>query len=127
MDVTTLIPAYKTEHIVPLFASLLYQSRPPARVIVSDDSPDGRFGEILRSDGMAAVRERLIVEIHAGPRAGAYENFKHLVGLWDRSTPLVHLLLDDDVIYPTFYARHIDVHAVGQFSCSISARWIANV
>lgn len=104
MQITTLIPAYKTKYLAELLTGLLTQTRPSERVIVSDDSPDGSFGALLRDGPLARFASRLPLEIHAGPRAGAYENFKHLVKLWGGQTELVHIHLDDDVIYPDFYA-----------------------
>lgn len=126
MHVTTLIPAYKTKYLVELLTGLVTQTLLPKRVIVSDDSPGGEFGELLRSPAMALAMRKLPIEIHQGPRAGAYENFKHLVQLWDGSTEFCHLLLDDDVLYPDFYMRHMMAHATGRYPGSISARWCAN-
>lgn len=127
MQITTLIPAYKTKYLAELLTGLLTQTRPSERVIVSDDSPDGSFGALLRDGPLARFASRLPLEIHPGPRAGAYENFKHLVKLWDGQTELVHMHLDDDVIYPDFYAQHRLAHATGDsISCSVSARWTAN-
>lgn len=126
MHVTTLIPAYKTKYIVELLTGLVTQTVLPARVVVSDDSPNGEFGALLRSPALALAMRKLPIEIHQGPRAGAYENFKHLVRLWDGSTELCHLMLDDDVLYPDFYMRHLMAHATGRHPCSISARWCAN-
>lgn len=126
MQITTLIPAYKTKYMVELMTSLVTQTHMSQRIIVSDDSPGGEFRQILESPAMLVARERLPIEIHEGPRVGAYENFLHLLKLWDNSTELVHLLLDDDVIYPDFYAAHRAIHGAGAFSCSISARWTAN-
>lgn len=127
MQITTLIPAYKTKYLAELLTGLLTQTRPSERVIVSDDSPDGSFGALLREGPLARFASRLPLEIHAGPRAGAYENFKHLVKLWGGQTELVHIHLDDDVIYPDFYAQHRLAHATGDsISCSVSARWTAN-
>lgn len=126
MHVTTLIPAYKTKYLIELMTGLITQTHAPSRVIVSDDSPSGEFGALLRSPAMALAMQKLPIEIHTGPRAGAYENFKHLVKLWDGSTEFCHLLLDDDLLYPDFYMRHMMVHATGRHPCSISARWNAN-
>lgn len=127
MKITTLIPAYKTKYLAELLTGLLTQTRPSERVIVSDDSPDGSFGALLRDGPMARFAARLPLEIHPGPRAGAYENFKHLVKLWGGQTELFHIHLDDDVIYPDFYAQHRLAHATGDpISCSVSARWTAN-
>lgn len=126
MHVTTLIPAYKTKYLVELLTGLVTQTHQPKRVIVSDDSPGGAFSELLRSPAMALAMRKLPIEIHEGPRAGAYENFKYLVRLWDKSTDFCHLMLDDDVLYPDFYMRHMMAHATGHHPGSISARWCGN-
>jgi hypothetical protein len=126
MQITTLIPAYKTKYLVELMTSLVTQTVQPQRVIISDDSPGGEFSERMRSPGFELAMRKLPIEIHVGPRAGAYENFKHLLRLWEGSTELVHLMLDDDVLYPDFYMRHLMAHASGPHPCSISARWTAN-
>ncbi|QPF73770.1 glycosyltransferase [Roseateles sp. DAIF2] len=126
MQITTLIPAYKTKYMAELLTGLRTQSRLCDRIIVSDDSPNGEFGELLASPAMARLRGRLPIELVRGPRAGAYENFKHLIRLWGGSTELGHLLLDDDILYPDFFDRHLEAHARGRFGASISARWNAN-
>jgi hypothetical protein len=126
MHITTLIPAYKTKYLQELLAGLLTQTHKSDRIIVSDDSPNGEFSEALRSPRYAQWVAALPLEIHRGPRAGAYENFKHLVKLWGGSGELFHILLDDDVIFPDFYTQHLAAHAMAEVSCSISARWTAN-
>ena len=126
MDITTLIPAYKTKYLADLLTGLRVQTLPVRRIIVSDDSPGGEFAEALMSPEIARFRGRLPIEIHQGPRAGAYQNFQHLVKLWDGTSEFVHLMLDDDILYPDFFERHRAAHAAGAFSCSISARWTAN-
>jgi hypothetical protein len=126
MDVTTLIPAYKTKYLVDLLTGLRVQTLPVQRIIISDDSPGGEFSAALMSAEMARYRGGLPIEVYSGPRAGAYQNFQHLVKLWGGSSEFVHLLLDDDVLYPDFFERHSAAHAEGDFSCSISARWTSN-
>lgn len=123
--VATLIPAYKTKYIGELLVGLALQTRRSDRIIISDDSPDGEFGRLLDSPALAGLRAGLPIEVHPGPRNGAYENFKHLIKLWGDSSDFVHLLLDDDLIYPEFYEQHLGGHRQGRFSCSISARWTA--
>jgi hypothetical protein len=121
--ITTLIPAYKTKYLAELLTGLATQTHKPERVIISDDSPNGDFAALVRAAPLARM---LPIEIHEGPRRGAYENFKHLIKLWDGRSELFHILLDDDVLYPDFYTRHIMAQAMGEMSCSISARWTAN-
>ncbi|WP_298234608.1 glycosyltransferase [uncultured Azohydromonas sp.] len=126
MQITTLIPAYKTQYIPDLLNGLRLQTSPVGRVLISDDSPDGIFRRTLYSPPYAPLLEGLDIEFHEGPRNGAYENVKHLVRLWNGRSELVHILFDDDVLYPEFYERHLLAHASGDFSCSVSRRWQAS-
>lgn len=126
MKIATLIPAYKTTYIAELFASIQNQTRRPDLIIVSDDSPGGAFRQVLESATIRPLLAGLNIFIAEGPRTGAYENLKHLMGLWNNSTDLVHIMLDDDIAYPEFYERHLETHRSGHFSCTISRRWQAN-
>lgn len=126
MDIVTLIPAFKPQYLPDLLNCLRVQTVRPARIVFSDDSPDGSYRQTLMSDALAPLREGLVIECHEGPRRGGYPNMLHLLDLWAGSSPLVHILLDDDVLYPEFYQRHRVAHASGRFSCSISRRWSAN-
>ena len=123
--IITLIPAYKTKYLADLLNGLRLQTVPAGTLVFSDDSPDGEFRKTLFSDAYASLRTGLDIEFHDGPRNGAYENFKHLVRLAEGRADLMHILLDDDVIYPEFYERHLAAHATGDFSCTISRRWTA--
>jgi hypothetical protein len=126
MKFITLIPAYKTKYIAALLNGLRLQTVPTNKIVISDDSPDGEFRRTLYSAPYAALRDGLDIEFHEGPRNGAYENFKHLVRLAEGRAELLHILLDDDVIYPEFYERHLFAHASANFSCSVSRRWTAS-
>jgi len=126
MKIATLIPAYKTKYMVDLFSSLRNQTIPSTRIIISDDSPNGEFRQALESDSIRPLLDGLDISVHEGPRTGAYENLKHLIGLWNGETELVHIMLDDDVAYPEFYERHLTAHLSAEISCSISRRWGAN-
>jgi hypothetical protein len=126
MHITTLIPAYKTRYIHDLLRSLRCQTRQTRTIIVSDDSPNGEFREAFHAPEFASLRTGLNIEFHDGPRNGAYENVKHLVRLWGGRSELLHIMLDDDVMYPEFYERHLLAHGSGEFSCSVSRRWIAD-
>jgi hypothetical protein len=126
MKLTTLIPAYKTKYLVDLFTSLIHQSRRPDRIIVSDDSPNGTYTAWLRSDSIGPLLADLSLEIIQGPRRGSsYANVRHLVQAWNGESDLVHLLFDDDILYPDFYERHLVAHASGRFTCTVSRRWTA--
>ena len=123
MNITTLIPAYKAAFLKDLLTGLKVQTRPATRIVISDDSPGGAFRAALMSDAMAPLRQGLPIEVVEGPRRGGYPNIQHLVRLWDGSSDLVHVMLDDDIVYPTFYERHAIAHAGGAISCSVSDRW----
>ena len=126
MKIITLIPAYKPKYLPDLLNGLRLQTVPAGKIVFSDDSPNGEFRETLFSSAYASLRAGLDIEFHDGPRNGAFENFKRLVRLAEGRADLFHILLDDDVIYPEFYERHLAAHASGNFSCSVSRRWTAN-
>jgi hypothetical protein len=126
MKLTTLIPAYKTKYLVDLFTSLIHQSRRPDLIIISDDSPQGAYTAWLRSDSLAPLLADLNLQIVQGPRRGSsYANVRHLLGTWGGESDLVHLMFDDDILYPDFYERHLVAHHSGSFACSVSRRWTA--
>lgn len=126
MDIVTLVPAFKPAYLADLLNSLRLQTRPSRQIIFSDDSPNGEYRATLYSEAYAPLREGLDIECHVGPRRGGYPNIMQLVEIWARRSPLVHVMLDDDVIYPDFYERHAVAHASAHFSCSISRRWTAS-
>ncbi len=126
MQFATLVPAYKTQYMVELLNALRCQTVRPDLIIVSDDSPHGTFRELMQSTPYLPLTAGLPIEYAEGPRRGAYENFKHLVKLWAGRSDYVHVMLDDDLIYPDFYERHRRAHASGHFSCSVSRRWSAS-
>lgn len=125
MSIATLIPAYKTRYISELFAGIQNQTHHPSIIIVSDDSPNGEFRKVLESYEIRPLLANLNIFVHEGPRNGAYANFKKILRLWGQSTELVHIMFDDDVMYPDFYQRHLNAHATAGISCSISRRWVA--
>lgn len=126
MHITTLIPAYKPQYLGELLGGLRTQTHRSRQIIFSDDSPNGEFRAALFSDAMAPLRAGLDIEFHEGPRQGGYANMMHLVRIWGGRSELLHLMLDDDAVYPDFYERHLVAHLSTRFSCSISRRWTAN-
>lgn len=125
MKVTTLIPAFKPKYLRDLLVALANQTMRPERIIISDDSPERAFHAAFRDESVRAATANLNIEVIDGPRQGGIANIRHLLNAWGGATPLVHLLFDDDVIYPDFYAMHVAMHAGGEFDCSISRRWTA--
>lgn len=126
MDIVTLVPAYKAQYLPDLLHSLRTQTRRSSKIIFSDDSPGGRYREALFAEALAPLREGLDIECHDGPRRGGYANMVALVDRWGGRSALFHLMLDDDVLYPEFYERHLVAHASARFSCTISRRWTAD-
>ena len=125
MKVCTLVPAFKPKYVPELLLALCSQTVKPARVIFSDDSPGGVYRAVLRAEPMQQLMSQLNVESVEGPRAGRLANMRHLLNVWNGSTERVHFLFDDDIIYPSFYERHLAAHAGGGIGCSVSRRWTA--
>lgn len=126
MNITTLIPAFKPQYLKQLLIGLEAQTVKPARVVISDDSPNQAFREALLDGPFKQIAQKLNIETLEGPRQGVAANGRQLMRAWNAETPLLHILMDDDVIYPDFYERHLAVHATGQFDCSVSRRWTAH-
>ena len=126
MSFTTLIPAYKPAYLAELLRALQVQTLPPARVIVSDDSPDGAFLRSLSEPALAPVVQRLNLSVVEGPKRGGWANCQQLLRLYGGATPFFHLLMDDDIPYPSFYARHAEAQAATDSGCAVSRRWYAN-
>lgn len=124
--ITTLIPAYKTEFLKDLFQGLKNQSFKQFKVIVSDDSPNNQVTAVLKSAQMQPYVSGLNLEIIEGPKRGATANIDHLTKYWAYASPYVHLLLDDDIIYPLFYQLHLLAHQKENVGASASFRWIGN-
>jgi hypothetical protein len=125
MKITTLIPAFKPQYLQQLLIGLESQTVRPARIIISDDSPTQAFRGALIDGPFKQTAQKLNIEVLEGPRQGVAANGMQLMRAWNTETPLLHILMDDDVIYPDFYERHLAVHATGQFDCSVSRRWTA--
>jgi hypothetical protein len=122
MDVTTLIPAFKPQFLPQLLKALKHQTYKPARVIVSDDSPDQVFVATLRGIQDSPLARELNLTVVKGPRQGGSINVRHLLEVWGGQTELFHVLCDDDLIYPDFYRWHVAAQGAG-FPCTVSRRW----
>lgn len=124
--ITTLIPAYKPTYIDELLHSLATQTYKQFRVIVSDDSPDGVVYKVIQSKQLSHLVQKLNIMVIRGPKQGGYSNTFNLVRQYANQSDYFHIMLDDDVIYPTFYETHIREHQKSNALVSISARWNAN-
>ncbi len=122
----TLVPAYKHAFIPQLLVSLATQSYPTGQIIISDDSPNGEVSQVIADPALAHIVEKLNITIIAGPKQGTMSNVVHLLEHWQQSSQLVHILFDDDILYPTFYAQHVQAHAHQQVGASVSYRWFTN-
>lgn len=122
---TTLIPAYKPDHLGEVFACLQRQSWQDFRVIVSDDSPDAQITRLIRDGRFGRLHEHLHLTVVRGP-GNARRNHERLIDLWAGQTPLVHLLMDDDIVFPDFYRTHLAAHAAADIGASITPRWLSH-
>jgi hypothetical protein len=123
--ITTLIPAYKSAHLGELFLGLKTQTMRDFRVILSDDSPGGEITDRIRRGVYDPLIDTLDLLVVQGPRRGAFPNIRHLLRQLSGQDTLVHLLMDDDVIYPDFYRMHAMTHASAALGATVSQRWLA--
>jgi hypothetical protein len=126
MKITTVVPAYKSRYLMELLASLVQQEEPPDQVIFSDDTADFQFAQVLYAEPIKSMVAHLNVTVVEGPKRGAHANWAHCVNAWGARTELLHILCDDDIVYPHFYQQHRRAHLAGTFSSTISRRWYAN-
>lgn len=122
----TLIPAYKTEFLAELFLGLGTQSTKNFRVVLSDDSPDSQITAHIRSGRYDDLLKSIKLHVVPGPRQGSLKNIQHLLRGWAGEADLVHIHLDDDVIYPDFYREHVRAHSSATVGASVSLRWVTD-
>ncbi|MGV3581612.1 MAG: tetratricopeptide repeat protein [Methylophilus sp.] len=124
--ICTLIPAYKPDYLEALLLSLSTQTYRQFKVIISDDNPSDEVTKTVKQLQLKGLLKGLSVELVAGPKKGGFANIYHLVRTYAQQAEFFHILMDDDLIYPTFYETHMRAHANTQAQFSISARWTAN-
>lgn len=122
----TLIPAYKHAYIPQLLVSLASQTYLPSKVILSDDSPNGEVSKVIADPALKAIVDKLNIIIIQGPMQGTMSNIVYLLEYWQRSSQLVHILFDDDILYPSFYEQHVNIHTGRDVGVSISYRWFTS-
>jgi hypothetical protein len=123
LTLTTLIPAYRADFLADLFKGLAAQTFRNFRVVLSDDSPDASVTRRIAEGAFSEWTAPLHMTIIRGPRTGSMNNLLHLLQHWRQSSPLVHLLMDDDIVYPDFYRMHEQAHRNARISASVSQRW----
>lgn len=123
-SIVTLIPAYKLDYLGELFLGLRSQTFKDFRVVLSDDSPGAVITEAIRSGAFDSLIDPLNLLLVRGPTLGSFQNIRFLLERWGGDAPLVHVHLDDDVIYPDFYRAHALAHIGQRAGASVSLRWL---
>lgn len=130
MEIATLIPAYRVKFFVEAFNSVLRQSHLPKIIIISDDSPNSEITQIIENqkekNNFLNTCGVEIVCVQGPKKLSSWANIRNVCDAWERRTEFVHILLDDDAIFPRFYENHIYNLSKNLTSLSISRRWIAN-
>ena len=93
MEITTLIPAYKPKYLIDLLQSFRNQTVKPAQIFISDDSPDRSFIKMLNSEPLKDLIKDLNITSFQGPQLGAYNNIRHLMHLYNKSTKYFYCCL----------------------------------
>ena len=122
---TTLIPVYKTQFIEDTVQCLKAQTLQNFQVIFSDDSPTQDLVELL-GEFHADTPITFPFQVIQGKRLGPVSNCHHLLTAWNFSSPYIHYLLDDDLIFPDFYRWHAQAYERTQAKTCISARIVVN-
>lgn len=127
MDVTCLVPAFKVNYLDHLLYCLRTQALPAKRIVLSDDTPSGDFIAAFDTPRIREIATGLPVEVVQGPGQGHHRNIERLLDIFlEAPTSHFHILNDDDIIYPEFYAHHARVCAARDPLCSVSRRWTAD-
>ena len=102
--ITTVMPVYNGEpHLAEALDSLARQTRQPDRVVVLDDGSTDRTREIVT--GFKGLHCEYRLNKH---NLGLVENHNHALEL-AVETDYLHLLHQDDVLLPNFYARMVEL------------------
>ncbi|MGP1717882.1 MAG: O-linked N-acetylglucosamine transferase family protein [Methylophilus sp.] len=124
--ITTLVPAYRCEYLAELLMSLTTQTYKHFRVIISDDSPEQKVTHLLSTAEFLPLVQALDIQVVQGPRKGTMTNIVHLFAQCDDEHDLIHVLFDDDLVYPRFYEKHVQAHLEENVGVSVSYRWFCN-
>lgn len=120
----TVIPLYKKEYFLATIRGVMAQTVLPGELRISDDSPGGFL--INDSNLQAALINSLPgvkLSFSTGPKIGPMRNIRQLLALANLENKYVHILLDDDLIWPNFYQRHLAYLRESKAKCSVSLRF----
>jgi hypothetical protein len=120
----TVIPLYKKEYFLITIKGVMAQTVLPGELRISDDSPSGFL--INDINLQAAIRNSLPgvkLSCSRGPKIGPMSNIRQLLAFANLENKYVHILLDDDLIWPNFYQSHLTYLRESNAKCSVSLRF----
>lgn len=120
-----LIPAYNPNFFKQTLIGLKNQTFKNFDVYISDDSPNDTISRNVLTWKKRGLFSDLNISIIVGPK-NAWLNHHRLDNLYSSNYEFIHFLMDDDFVYPTFYEQHLAAHKHGDFSVSVSQRWLSN-
>ena len=125
MRICTLIPTYKKEFFISTLIALGSQTLKPNKVIFSDDSLDSfLINDLNLKESVSKLLPEAELIYIRGPKIGALTNIKFLLSQADDQDDLIHILFDDDLIFPDFYLTHRAAHSqFNSIHCTVSFRW----
>jgi hypothetical protein len=121
--IITLIPGYKSTYFVDLLMSLKSQQSRPAHILLSDDSQNDEYLTLRESPQLSPLCDELNLTVLRGPKRGARQNIEYLLRTAaSMQSDYIHILMDDDIIFPDYYSAHLAIHQKYTISCSVSRR-----
>jgi len=123
--IAVLIPAYKPDFFEQTLLGLYHQTFKEFDVYVSDDSFNEVICKKINHWQKSGLFSNLNITKIIGPK-NAWLNHRKLDYLYSKKYEFIHFLMDDDYIYPTFYEQHLAAHSQGDFSVSVSQRWLSD-
>jgi glycosyltransferase involved in cell wall biosynthesis len=125
--IAVLIPAYNVKYLDDVMQGLKFQTYQDFDIYISDDSPNDEITNRLIYLENNGLLSNLNVTVEAGPKQKLGRlNYWRLDRKYSSEYEFIHFHGDDDYIYPTFYEDHLEAHMHGDFSASLSKRWISN-
>jgi len=130
MNVTTLVPVLNPIVLREQLASLRRQTERPKRVIIADIGPEAASAMGSQLASLLVEFSDLGISVCSGPnlqRSTGPERCRLLLESFsaqqDEPTELIHVLADNSLLDPEFYAHHFIAHRAGTIQCAISQPW----